>query len=63
MVISGYVDKKDDVDLDLGLTTSVEILMDLDGTWSNLAPLPAPRFYLQAVTLKNIVYAIGNNYF
>ena len=63
MVISGYVDKKDDVDLDLGLTTSVEILMDLDGTWSNLAPLPAPRSYLQAVTLKNIVYAIGNNYF
>ena len=57
MVIGGYVNKKDDV------TTTVEILMDLDGTWSNLAPLPAPRSYLQAVTLKNIVYAIGNNYF
>ena len=59
MVISGYGNNKDDVDLDLGLTTTVEILMDLDGTWSPLAPLPAPRFYLQAVTLKNIVYAIG----
>ena len=56
MVISGYVNKKDDV------TTTVEILMDLDGTWSNLAPLPAPRFYLQAVTLNNIVYAIGNHF-
>ena len=63
MVIGGHGDDQDDVDLDQGLTTTVEILMDLDGTWSNLAPLPAPRFYLQAVTLKNIVYAIGNNYF
>merc|ERR1719300_1025898 len=45
---------------DRSLTATVEILMDLlDGTWSPLAPLPIPRFYLQAVTLNNIVYAIG----
>ena len=44
------------------VTATVEILVDLDGTWSPLAPLPAPRYYLQAVTLNNIVYAIGNNF-
>ena len=56
MVIGGHGD------LDVGFTATVEILVDLDGTWSPLAPLPAPRYYLQAVTLNNIVYAIGNNF-
>ena len=47
---------------DPNLTATVEILMDLDGTWSHLAPLPIPRSYLQAVTLNNIVYTIGNDF-
>ena len=37
MVISGHGDDQDDVDLDQGLTTTVEILMDLDGTFGAFA--------------------------
>lgn len=37
--------------------SSTEILVD--GTWRYTAPLPSPRGYLRAGTVKNIVYIFG----
>ena len=53
MVIGGHGD------LDVGFTATVEILVDLDGTWRKIAPFPVTRAYAQAVTWNNIVYVIG----
>jgi len=41
----------------LSLLSSTEILVD--GTWRYTAPLPSPRGYLRAGTVKNIVYIFG----